>query len=81
MDGETYFIHPKEDAQLDSHHMIINQKSLVQNRTSNVPQQFLFAENLLGKIQRRVTFVHLPIRCRRKLISIFEFAVETIYKK
>lgn len=52
-DNGTFFIHPKDDAQLDGHHMIINQKSIEQN-TSHVPHEFMLDDNQIRSIQRRV---------------------------
>lgn len=52
--NETYSIHPKNDAQLDGHHMIFNQKSIEQNTSQHVPREILFRENQMQDIQRRV---------------------------
>lgn len=81
---ETYFIHPKDDAQLDGHHLILNQKSLEQNKT-HVPHELLFAKNQIEEnIQRRVIAINCVTIVGRKLIFFFFlilFADKTISKE
>lgn len=82
--NETYYIHPMNDAQLDGHHMILNQINVEQN-ASHVPDEYLFAENQMEDIvQRRVKLRHIDIR--EKSINPFsfnflQFTDETISKE